>query len=501
MDHKRFFTAEKIRSRLALIAPLQYAKAEPIAPFHLKLLDGPETPPPLDEDYDGGYDGGYGDWPVIPFGSFWGAPNRSFLLRTRFSAKGPHQALYLPLGNSGDIFTHPEGLLYIDGVSLASADRHHHLIDIPEHYCDGQLHELALHGWTGWAGWPLDLNAPLALKMGRCGVIKRQPRLEAFVQRARVLLETVEVLAQNPALEAELLTALHEAFLILDTRVPGDAAFFASLPAALARLEAIEGDPLPVRLQAIGHAHMDLAYLWTIPQTRLKNTRTYSNVLRLMDKFPAYHFSHSQPQLYAYTKEDRPDLYQAIQQRVAEGRWEIMGGMWVEADLNIPSGESLVRQILYGRRFFEREFEAPETPVLWLPDSFGFPASIPQLMVQAGLTHFVTNKLNWNQTNRLPDSSFIWEGLDGSRVGAQLLTTPRPVQYLPFPTSYKSELSAKEVMGTWTHSQSKAELRHLPLCYGYGDGGGGPSEALIARAVTFAAVPGMPQVEMGRLST
>lgn len=173
MDHKRFFTAEKIRSRLALIAPLQYAKAEPIAPFHLKLLDGPETPPPLDEDYDGGYDGGYGDWPVIPFGSFWGAPNRSFLLRTRFSAKGPHQALYLPLGNSGDIFTHPEGLLYIDGVSLASADRHHHLIDIPEHYCDGQLHELALHGWTGWAGWPLDLNAPLALKMGRCGVIKR----------------------------------------------------------------------------------------------------------------------------------------------------------------------------------------------------------------------------------------------------------------------------------------------------------------------------------------
>ncbi|MEL7117283.1 MAG: glycoside hydrolase family 38 C-terminal domain-containing protein, partial [Pseudomonadota bacterium] len=247
----------------------------------------------------------------------------------------------------------------------------------------------------------------------------------------------------------------------------------------------------------IGHAHMDIAYLWPIAQIRQKNGRTYSNVLRLMDKHPDYRFSHSQPQLYQWTKEDFPGIYEGIKAKVAEGAWEPIGGMWVEPDLNMPCGEALVRQIQLGRGWFKREFgPGSDTPVLWLPDTFGFPAQIPQLMAQAGLTYFLTNKVNWNQFNQMPSSTTWWEGLDGSRVLAQFLTTPREVQYLPFPTNYKSDLTAEEVIGTWERNTAKEAVTALPICYGFGDGGGGPTETLIGKARTYRTMPGAPQIQM-----
>nr|WP_281495980.1 glycoside hydrolase family 38 C-terminal domain-containing protein [Marivita sp. S6314] len=274
--------------------------------------------------------------------------------------------------------------------------------------------------------------------------------------------------------------------------------FYASVPEALQLLKAgiaDAGAPLDITLHGIGHAHMDIAYLWTIDQIRLKNARTYSNVLRLMDRDPEFRFSHSQPALYDMMAQDYPDMFERIKARVAEGRWEVMGGMWVEPDLNIPGGEALVRQLTLGRDYFKQVFGDVETPVLWLPDTFGFPGQIPQLMKLAGLDWFVTNKLNWNQINRVPWSSHIWEGIDGSQVIAHILTTPREVQYLPFPTNYKSDLSAAEVMGTLTHATGDLK-DNLPICYGYGDGGGGPTEDLLAKAHAYAAMPGMPKLKM-----
>lgn len=145
------------------------------------------------------------------------------------------------------------------------------------------------------------------------------------------------------------------------------------------------GTPLEAQLLGIGHAHMDVAYLWTIVQIRLKNQRIYSNVLRLMEVDDGFCFSHSKPVLYEMTKQDFPGIYEGIKTRVAEGRWEVMGGMWVEPDLNIPGPEALVRQLTLGRAFFREEFGDVETPILWLPDTFGFPGQIPQLMKLAGL--------------------------------------------------------------------------------------------------------------------
>ncbi|MEM6467599.1 MAG: glycoside hydrolase family 38 C-terminal domain-containing protein, partial [Pseudomonadota bacterium] len=170
--------------------------------------------------------------------------------------------------------------------------------------------------------------------------------------------------------------------------------------------------------------------------------------------------------------------------------------MWVEPDVNLAGAEALVRQLVLSRRYFRRRFGDSETPVLWLPDTFGFPWSLPQLAQQAGLKWFCTNKMNWNQVNRMPSSTFWWQGIDGTRILSHVLTTPRDVQYLPFPTNYKSDLTAKEVLGTWEHSTAKDKIRDLPICFGYGDGGGGPTEGLIQTAKAYDAMPGMPKLKM-----
>ncbi|MEM6728466.1 MAG: alpha-mannosidase, partial [Pseudomonadota bacterium] len=487
--HRLRLTREKIGARLALIAPMVHRRKAPLAPFAFKALDGPMITPPLGLDDT--------DWPVIPHHSYWGGANTNFLMKTRFEVpKGwdaRNLALSLPLGVLGDIFNHPEAMVYLDGVPLGSADRYHHVIPLPPEVADGKAHELALHGWTGLAGWPPDPESRAQLYMGAPALVERHADTLDFIRLANAVQETATH-TDNPNLVA----VLDAAFGVLDTRDPLGHLFYASVPGALVTLRGAlleAGVPMDVTLHAIGHAHMDVAYLWTIDQIRLKNQRTYSNVLRLMEADPDYTFSHSQPALYEMTKRDYPDIYEGIRERVAEGRWETMGGMWVEPDLNIPGPEALVRQMVLGRDFFREEFGAVETDVLWLPDTFGFPGQLPQLMKMAGLKYFVTNKLNWNQINRVPWASHHWEGIDGSRVLAHILTTPRAVQYLPFPTNYKSDLSASEVRGTWSNAHGAAR-NALPICYGYGDGGGGPTEDLLAKAHVYREMPGMPVVKM-----
>ncbi|MEM9778547.1 MAG: glycoside hydrolase family 38 C-terminal domain-containing protein [Pseudomonadota bacterium] len=498
MNHKERFTAQKIAQRLALIEPALFRRADPINPFRMIALPNAKVEPPLHEDPSG--------WDLIPHESYWGKCDLNFCMKSRFQVpsdwRGEGLCLHLPLGNSGDIFTHPEALVYIDGRPIGSADRYHHTIPLPGELADGRPHDIALHGWTGWSSWPPDPLSARKLFMGRCRVVERDPATHHFWISARAALETAVTVDETSPAKHRLLTALDEAFKTLDTRDPLGQEFYASIPEAHAVLTTgvqDGGPPLDVRLTAVGHAHMDLAYLWPIAQIRRKNARTSSNVLRLMEAYPDLHFSQSQAQLYRYAEQDYPEIFARIKTRVAEGRWEVMGGMWVEPDLNIPGPESIVRQLVLGRRYFQKHFGAAETPVLFVPDTFGFPWSIPQLMQQAGLKWFVTNKLNWNQTNQLPASSHWWRGIDGTRILTHVLTTPRDVQYLPFPTNYKSDLTAPEVLGTWEQSTRKEKISDLPICFGYGDGGGGPTEDLILTARAYAEMPAMPQLKMGTI--
>lgn len=494
MTHDAHFTAEKIGQRLKLIMPLVFRNKLPLEPFTLLPLEDAAVEPPLDAEQTG--------WQRIPHNSYWGKPDLNFLMRSHFTVPSDWKgnlALHLPLGEAGDIFTHPEALVYIDGKPIASADRYHHTVPLPDHVHDGQRHQIALHGWTGLSGWPPDPNSTQQLFMETCRLVTRDRPTQFFLWLANAALGTARELLDRRSERHNILTALDRAFLTLDTRDPIGDAFYESVPHALEQLRADlarAGAPQDVMLHAVGHAHMDIAYLWPVAQMRRKIARTSSNALRLMEEYPSFHFSNSQAILYAFLEEDYPEIFERIRMAVARGQWEVMGGMWVEPDVNIAGGEALVRQLVLARRYFRRKFGDAEAPVLWLPDTFGFPWSLPQLAKQAGIKWFCTNKMNWNQRNRMPSSTFRWQGIDGSQILSHVLTTPREVQYLPFPTNYKSDLTAAEVLGTWEHSTAKDKIRDLPICFGYGDGGGGPTEGLIQTAKAYEAMPGMPKLKM-----
>ncbi|MDJ0639756.1 MAG: hypothetical protein QNJ20_13030, partial [Paracoccaceae bacterium] len=498
MTHDANFTAEKVAKRIELIRPLVFRQKLPLPPFWLLPLDSATDEPPIDADPS--------TWERIPHNSYWGKPDLNFLMRSHFTVPSDwvgNLALHLPLGEAGDIFTHPEGLVYVDGKPIASADRYHHTVPLPDHVHDGQNHQIALHGWTGLSGWPPDPESNAKLFMETCTLVTRDRPTQFFLWLANAALGTARELLDRRSERHNILTALDRAFLTLDTRDPiGGDAFYDSVPHALEQLRAdLEqaGAPQDVTLHAIGHAHMDIAYLWPVSQMRRKVARTSSNALRLMEEYPTFRFSNSQAVLYEFLEEDYPEIFERIRMAVARGQWEVFGGMWVEPDVNLAGAEALVRQLVLARRYFRRKFGDAETPVLWLPDTFGFPWSLPQLAKQAGIKWFCTNKMNWNQSNRLPSSTFWWQGIDGTQLLSHVLTTPRDVQYLPFPTNYKSDLTAPEVLGTWEHSTAKDKVRDLPICFGYGDGGGGPTEGLIQTAKAYASMPGMPSLKMSTI--
>ena len=166
---------------------------------------------------------------------------------------------------------------------------------------------------------------------------------------------------------------------------------------------------------AVGHAHLDVGWLWPVRESIRKAARTFASQLRLLEKYPEYIFGASQPQLYMFVKEHYPELYRQIKLRVAEGRWELQGGMWVEADCNLISGESMIRQFVHGKNFFYDEFGI-EVKNLWLPDVFGYSAAMPQIIRKSGCDFFLTQKLSWSTINTFPHDTFIWQGIDGSQV-------------------------------------------------------------------------------------
>lgn len=240
------------------------------------------------------------------------------------------------------------------------------------------------------------------------------------------------------------------------------------------------------RIVATGHAHIDTAWLWPIRETIRKCTRTFASAVRLMDEYPEYRFSCSQAQQYAWIEEGHPELFEQISTKVREGQWIPVGGMWVEADMNLPSGESLVRQIVQGQRWFDAKFGRRCTEV-WIPDVFGYPASMPQLYAAGGMRRFVTQKLSWNTTNRFPHHTFWWEGLDGTRV----LTHFPPVD------TYNAELTPAEVVESSRRFRDAAWSDWSLMPFGHGDGGGGPTREMLERARRLADVDGSPTVSIG----
>ena len=492
--HNIRFTGRKIAQRLALVERFVYRRRHPLPPFRFAQLDSPLDEPPVGVDVD------YSVWPVIEPGSYWAGRDTNFVLRGTFAVPADWDpmlpvALYLPLGVAGD-FSHPEALAYIDGQPYATCDRHHQEFQLADVWRGGSEHQLALHGWTG-----IRVDLPdTRLQMSHCEVVQIDQPTRDFVVLARTALGVADIIDDNDPVQTRLLNALDEAFKLLDLREPQGAAFYDTLPLAHHVLEdAITqaGAPLDVDIVGTGHAHIDVAWLWTLGQTRRKAGRTFHTVLRLMEQFPEYHFTQSQPQLYDYVRQDYPALFDAIRQRVAEGRWELIGGMWVEADCNLSGPESLARQFLLGRRFFEQQFgEGVESPVLWLPDVFGYAWNLPQLIREAGLEYFFTIKIGWNQYNRLPYDSFWWQGLDGTRVLTHFSTTPPPDR-LTSNATYNAEPEPGSVIHTWRNFQQKEAQQEILMAFGFGDGGGGPTREMLENIRAMNSFPSTPRVRNG----
>ena len=233
----------------------------------------------------------------------------------------------------------------------------------------------------------------------------------------------------------------------------------------------------------VGQSHIDTAWLWPLKETVRKCGKTFSNVIALMEKYPEFIFAFSQPQLFAYLEEFYPDLFEKVKARVEEGRIELVGNAWVEMDTNVPSGESLVRQLLYGRNYYLEKF-GKESKVFWMPDVFGYTWALPQIMKRSGVDYFFTSKLVNNDTNSFPHSLFKWKGTDGTEILSYL-------QRL----SYNGDLSAGTLSEIYNLFSEKDVCDTLLMTIGYGDGGGGPSYQMLEKAKRLKDFPGLPKSE------
>ncbi len=272
--------------------------------------------------------------------------------------------------------------------------------------------------------------------------------------------------------------------------VKADAELVAALQALQRRF------PPQGEIALTGHAHIDLAWLWPYAETRRKVRRTFSTAVALMEGSNEYlahsgfRFNQSTAHYYAQLEEDDPPLFEQVKAKVAAGGWETVGGMWVEPDTNMPTGESLTRQILYGQRYFERTFGVRHR-VCWLPDCFGFSGGLPQLLCQGGMDSFFTIKVNWNETNTIPADLFWWEGIDGSRVLTHTFNNPRE--------GYNGAVTPECTLKTWRNFKQKTVHPTSLLAVGYGDGGGGVTPEYIEREMQLRDFPALPTARWSRV--
>ncbi len=298
-----------------------------------------------------------------------------------------------------------------------------------------------------------------------------------------VLLGMVEALPDDDYRSARIVAAMNEAVNVYAKKPENSAAArvplkkILELPAMASAMEAT----------AVGHAHIDTGWLWPVRETIRKCARTFASQIHLIEKYPGYVFGASAPQHYAFTKEHYPELYEKIKKCVKDGTWELQGGMWVEADCNVISGESMVRQFLHGKNFYMDEFGV-DVKNLWIPDVFGYSAAMPQIIKKSKCDYFLTQKISWSQFNKFPYHTFMWRGIDGTEV----------LTHFPPEDTYNAALDPKEAIPAQNKLNENSFMGEYMSLFGIGDGGGGPKEEYIERGMRMQNLEGCPKVKFGR---
>lgn len=440
-------------------------------------------------------------WNKFHKDALWGDPDAHYWFRTSCSLperfKGQAVGLQVFTDKEGwDYVINPQFMLYINGEFIQGLDLNHRETLLTDCFDGEENYKIDLHSYTGRTA----KNCQLFMKVGLY-----HGEVEALYYDCYVPLLAARKLEEGDYRRDEMIEVVNEAINLLDLRRPHSPSFFESIKEARIYMKENFYNPLEKKqgqneiiATCVGHTHIDVAWWWTVEQTREKVARSFSTVLKLMEEYPEYVFMSSQPVLYKFLKEDHPKLYAKLKERVKEGRWEPEGGMWVEADCNVTSGESLVRQLLHGTRFFEEEFGVTND-VLWLPDVFGYNGALPQILKKSGINYFMTTKISWNQYNKLPCDTFYWQGTDGTKILTHLITTTGPDQDKEAHfTTYNGMLHPGAILGAWRRYQQKVMNKDILVCYGYGDGGGGPTKEMLEMGRRMEkGLPGIPTTKMG----
>ena len=385
----------------------------------------------------------------------------------------------------------PQFLIFVNGEVRQGADMNHREFLLLENAQGGETLTVDIQAYTGTLHLEFNFLASL---------YRLDEDIDRLYYDIQVPLWAFPRMDKDDKVRLDLQTVLNNTINLLDMRIPYSDAFQESVKKAIDYIgvelyEKMAGYE-DVIATCIGHTHIDVAWWWTVAQTREKVVRSFATVLKLMEEYPSYKFMSSQPVLYYFLEQRYPELMEKIKERVKEGRWEPEGGMWLEADCNLTSGESLARQFLYGKRFFKEHFGV-DNKVLWLPDVFGYSGALPQIMKKSGVDYFMTTKLAWNQINKIPNDTFIWRGIDGSEVLTHLITTLGVGQdpKESFFTTYNGMLHPDAIMGGWERYQNKQINNDILISYGYGDGGGGPTRQMLEISKRMEkGIKGIPKV-------
>jgi len=437
-----------------------------------------------------------GDWRDFDSeNEFWGYPEcyawfkHSFTVPEEFAGK-PVVYEIMPAQRSWNSSS-AQFIVYANGKIIQGVDSNHADVRLLDKAKGGEKFDIAINAYTD--DWAFDGKAKMRARLKTVDDLVRE-----LVYDLLTPYEVAKLYGVDDLPRVDILKILNDAVNMLDLFGTSRESFEKSAKEAIKFLdrEIYGNDDFGALVSCIGHTHIDVAWLWRLRQTRDKIGRSFATVLKYMDEYPEYKFMSPQAQLYDYCKQDYPDVYEGIKKRVREGRWEVEGSMWVESDTNVISGESLVRQFLVGKRFFKEEFGV-ENKVMWLPDVFGYSAAIPQVMKKAGIDYFMTTKISWNEYNKVPYDTFMWQGIDGTEVLAHFIPSTGNDERVNFCTTYNAFLEPSQILGGWRRYSQKDLNRNVLCSFGYGDGGGGPTVKMLEHGRRMErGITGCPKTKM-----
>ena len=391
------------------------------------------------------------------------------------------------------IETGGESLVYLDRKPIGAIDREHkEIILSPSELTEGK-HQILIQSYAGhnifsYDPRPVELIdynwTPPIYKY--CNLVKRNEAAWQLYHDMAVLYYTGLELDQDSLRRIKIFKSLAKAINTITwetTDINQRNLEFVAAREDLAPLLKQKNGPTTPGISLIGHSHIDIAWLWPIEETIRKIGRTFSTQLQLMEEYPNYKFIQSQAQAYAYAEKHYPEIFKKIKRAVQDKQWEVNGGMWVEADTNLPSAESLIRQFLVGQSYFFEKFGI-DTNVLWLPDAFGYSGNLPQIMKGCGIKYFVTSKIGWNDTNEFPVDLFRWRGIDGSEIMTIFIKN-----------TYNSDTKPKNLWQNWREFICKEHTDQVLDSVGYGDGGGGITMGQLEYASRARDLEGLPRAE------